>query len=115
MMLLTTPPLSPGAIAARATEHERLQVLSARLAAGVATASGGPESAIDELRQLASRLRTPGDPIVEALKVLLPLVADLGSYERRGYAVFAFTMWQGWRCGVTLRAVPEGYGIPFVR
>jgi hypothetical protein len=115
MMLLTALPVPPGAIAARATEHERLQVLGANLAAGVATASGGRQRGIDELRELASRLRTPGDPITEALKAILPLVADLGSYERRGYAVFAFTVWQGWRCGVTLRAVPEGYGIPFVR
>lgn len=115
MMLVTAPPVPPGAIAAWGTEHERLQILGAHLAAGVTTAWGAQEGGIDELRQLASRLRTPGDPIVEALKVLLPLVADLGSYERRGYAVFAFTVWQGWRCGVTLRAVPEGYGIPLVR
>jgi hypothetical protein len=67
------------------------------------------------LRHLASGLRTPGDPAVEAVKALLPLIADLGTYERRGYAVFAFLMWQGWRCSVTVRAVPEGYGIPFVR
>lgn len=115
MMLLTAPPFLPGTIAARASEPERLRVLSAHLAAGLATASGGQENGLDELRQLASRLRTPGDPITEALKALLPLVADLGTYERGGYAVFAFTVWQGWRCGVTLRAVPEGYGIPFVR
>ena len=115
MVLLTAPPVPNGAIAARATEHERLQLLGAHLAAGVAAAWGAQLGGIDELRQLASRLRTPGDPAIEALKVLLPLVADLRSYERRGYAVFAFTVWQGWRCGVILRAVPEGYGIPFVR
>jgi hypothetical protein len=68
-----------------------------------------------ELWRLVSGARTPGDPIFEATKALIPLIADLSTYERRGYAVFAFVTWQGWRCAVTLRAVPEGYGIPFVR
>jgi hypothetical protein len=68
-----------------------------------------------QLRRLAALLRMPGDPLRAAVAALGAPLADLGSYERYGYAVFAFITWQGWRCGVTLRAVPEGYGIPFVR
>ncbi len=67
------------------------------------------------ITRLVERLRTPGDPAVEALKAAVPLVSDLTSYERRGYAVFLFIHWQGVWCVLTLEAVPEGYGIPFVR
>jgi hypothetical protein len=110
MILLAAPPLPPGGTGS-IPGPERLRDLSARLAAAAPTTAG----ALDELRRLASELRTPGDPIVETMKAYLPLIADLGTYERRGYAVFAFITWQGWRCGVTVRAVPEGYGIPFVQ
>ncbi|HET7266097.1 MAG TPA: hypothetical protein VFL28_15650 [bacterium] len=85
-----------------------------RLAEAVRRGSMGPVDT-PELRQVVSGLRAPGDPIFEAAKSLAPAIADLRTYERRGYAVFAFVVWQGWRCGVVVRAVPEGYGIPFVR
>jgi len=49
------------------------------------------------------------------LKAAAPWLSDLSSYERWGYAVFLFIHWEGVRCVLTLRAVPEGYGIPFVR
>jgi len=67
-----------------------------------------------EIMRIAAALRTPGDPAVEAVKAAVPWISDLGSYERLGYAVFLFIHWQGVRCTVTLRAVPEGYGLPFV-
>lgn len=49
------------------------------------------------------------------MKGASPWIADLSTYERLGYAVFLFVHWEGVRCVVTLRAVPEGYGIPYVR
>jgi hypothetical protein len=67
------------------------------------------------IARVIENLRTPGTPDVEALKAAAPWVSDLTSYEKWGYAVFLFIHWEGIRCVVTVRAVPEGYGIPFVR
>jgi len=100
MMLITgaagTPPSAPDI--ARALE---------------ARTPGGP--AHGAIARIVERLRTPGDPVIETLKAAAPWIGDLVSYERWGYAVFLFIHWQGVRCVLTLRAVPEGYGIPFVR
>lgn len=101
MMLVAGPPGSPPA-AAQVAE-----------ALGAHIPPGRPGRA--ELARVIGALRTPGDPATEALKAAAPWIADLGSYERWGYAVFLFVHWEGLRCAVTLRAVPEGYGIPFVR
>jgi hypothetical protein len=68
-----------------------------------------------EIARIIHSLRTPGDPAQEALKAAVPWVSDLASYERWGYAVFLFVHWQGLWCTITVRAVPEGYGIPYVR
>lgn len=115
IMILVTAPVPPPSAASLFSgwdgpnggpNLERIRALE--------TALGEDPAGADELRRLASGLRTPGDPIVEAAKLFAP-IADLATYERQGYAVFAFVTWQGWRCGVTFRAVPEGYGIPFVR
>ncbi len=67
-----------------------------------------------ELLRIAAAVRIPGDPAEEALKAAVPWIGDLGTYERRGYAVFLFIRWQGFYCAVEFKAVPEGYGIPFV-
>jgi len=67
-----------------------------------------------EIMRIVAALRTPGDPAAEALKAATPLISDLATYERFGYAVFLFIHWQGIHCVVTFQAVPEGYGIPFV-
>lgn len=67
-----------------------------------------------EIARIVAALQIPGDPIREALKTALPWIGDLATYERLGYAVFLFIHWQGLHCAVTLKAVPEGYGIPFV-
>ena len=72
-------------------------------------------NAAASLAQIAARLRTPGDPANEAIKSEAPLVGDLETYERRGYAVFLFVRWAGARCAVIVESVPEGYGIPYVR
>jgi hypothetical protein len=109
------PGISNSAAPSADDANERVRQIAARLESGIAAVAAGGVEAATVLRRLASSLRTPGDPAVETVKALLPLVADLGTYERRGYAVFAFVVWQGWHCGVTLRAVPEGYGIPFVQ
>jgi hypothetical protein len=66
------------------------------------------------LARVVAALRRPGDPGAEALKAAAPWISDLFTYERLGYAVFLFIHWKGVGCGITLRAVPEGYGIPFV-
>jgi hypothetical protein len=67
-----------------------------------------------EVARIAAALRTPGDPVSETIKAAAPWISDLFTYERLGYAVFLFVHWTGTGCGVTLRTVPEGYGIPFV-
>lgn len=111
-ILLTAPPVSSGTMPFGTSDQRGgFHDLMTRMGAALQSASG----AAGALRHLASALRMPGDPVAESVKSLFPLIADLGTYERRGYAVFAFILWQGWRCGMTLRAVPEGYGVPFVR
>jgi hypothetical protein len=68
-----------------------------------------------EIGRIAAALRSPGNQAQEALKTLVPWTSDLRTYERRGYVVFLFIHWQGLRCVATLKAVPEGYAIPFVQ
>ena len=114
IMILVTAPGNAGVGPAPVSADLIAAVTGNRLAAAVRRAPRAPSDTA-ELRQLVSGARAPGDPIFEAAKSLAPEIADLGTYERRGYAVFAFIVWQGWRCGVVVRAVPEGYGIPFVR
>jgi len=67
-----------------------------------------------EIARLITELRTPGDPVAESIKAAAPWISDLATYERRGYAVFLFIRWEKLRCMVSIQAVPEGYGIPFV-
>ena len=67
-----------------------------------------------EIMRIGAALQAPGDPAAEALKAAIPAISDLATYERFGYAVFLFIHWQGTYCAVTFKAVPEGYGIPFV-
>lgn len=102
MMLVTGAGLGPplaGRVAQGLERASRLSVVPAQAA---------------EVARIAALLRTPGDPISEAIKAAAPWISDLFTYERLGYAVFLFVHWTGAGCGVTLRAVPEGYGIPFV-
>ena len=115
IMILVTAPVLPGAATSGDRALDSIRALETRFAALARTLSRGDADGAAELRRLASGLRTPGDQGAEAAKALLPQIADLGTYERRGYAVFAFITWQGWRCGLTFRSVPEGYGIPFVQ
>ena len=114
MILVTGPEIGRNVIADHAGDGGARRI-STRLKEIVRTTLREDATEAAELQQLVLGARMPGDPIFEAVKALAPLIADLGTYERRGYAVFAFITWQGWRCGVILRAVPEGYGIPFVR
>jgi hypothetical protein len=67
-----------------------------------------------EIMRIGLALQAPGNPAEEALKAAIPVISDLATYERFGYAVFLFIHWQGTYCAVTFKAVPEGYGIPFV-
>lgn len=85
----------------------------ARSLAAAARRSNTPTQAA-EIARIATALRTPGDPAAETVKSAAPWVSDLFTYERLGYAVFLFIHWTGAGCGITLRAIPEGYGIPFV-
>jgi len=101
-MVLVTSPVGGPPIAARIAEA---------LEAGPSRNPSGRAA----IARVIDRLRTPGDPAVEMLKAAAPWLSDLSSYERWGYAVFLFIHWEGVRCVLTLRAVPEGYGIPFVR
>ncbi len=89
--------------------------LIARAIAALHTLESADVDTRREIARIIQSLRTPGDPAQEALKAAAPWVSDLFSYERWGYAVFLFIHWQGLWCTVTVRAVPEGYGIPFVR
>ena len=66
------------------------------------------------MMRIGVALQTPGNSAEEALKAAIPVISDLATYERFGYAVFLFIHWQGTYCAVTFKAVPEGYGIPFV-
>ena len=102
MMLVTGPGSGPS--------------LAGRIAQGLERASRRPVAPAQaaEIARIAAALRTPGDPPAEAIKSAAPWVSDLYTYERLGYAVFLFIHWTGVSCGITLRAVPEGYGIPFV-
>jgi hypothetical protein len=68
-----------------------------------------------EIGRIAATLRSPGDPSQEVVKALVPWISDLATYERRGYVVFLFIHGQGLHCVATLKTVPEGYAIPFVR
>jgi hypothetical protein len=113
MVLVTAPGTSGNAAAIPDTG--RTHEIGTRFAETIRTALRDDSNDLAEIRRLVSGSRTPGDSIFEAAKALLPIITDLGTYERHGYAVFGFITWQGWRCGVTFRAVPEGYGIPFVR
>jgi len=116
IMILVTAPGMPGSpVPTDFPDIGRTHWIASRLEKTIRTALRGDPSGPAELWRLVSGVRTPGDPILEAAKALTPQIADLGTYERRGDAVFAFIIWQGWRCGVILRSVPEGYGIPFVR
>jgi hypothetical protein len=116
VMVLVTAPGSTGTPGRpNPRDIERTRQIATRFRDTIRTALRGAPNEPTELRRFVSGALTPGDPILEAAKALAPQIADLETYERRGYAVFAFITWQGWRCGVTFRAVPEGYGIPFVR
>jgi hypothetical protein len=99
MMLITGPPTAnPAAKVAAALEAASREVpIPGALATVIAS------------------LRTPGSADAEALKTAAPWVSDLAEYERDGYAVFLFIRWTGAWCSVSVQAVPEGYGIPFVR
>ncbi|HEV2440563.1 MAG TPA: hypothetical protein VGX97_10935 [bacterium] len=115
MLLVTAPAIPEPPGPQNSTDIARTRKIAIRLRDAIRTGLRGDPNEPAGLWRLISGARTPGDPILEAAKALAPQIADLGTYERRGYAVFAFVTWQGWRCGVTFRAVPEGYGIPFVR
>lgn len=114
MILVTAPGNEANQVRDRFDER-RTHSISTRLAATIQTALRRDAAEPAELQPLVLGMRTPGDPLLEAAKAYAPLITDLGTYERRGYAVFAFVTWEGWRCGVIFRAVPEGYGIPLVR
>lgn len=101
MMLLTGPPAA--------------DALGRRAAAVLEAAGLRAGAAADALARITASLRTPGSPAVESLKATAPWVSDLATYEREGYAVFLFVRWTGMACAVTVQAVPEGYGIPYIR
>ncbi len=105
----------PGAVMVLVTGPPGTPLEPAGLARALGAHLPSDRSARESLVRIIDGLRTPGDPDAEALKAASPWVSDLATYEREGYAVFLFIHWQGVRCAVTLRAVPEGYGIPFVR
>jgi hypothetical protein len=105
----------PGAIMMLVAGPSDLPLNAALIAGTLASHLPRDQSARAQLERVIGALRTPGDPAAEALKAASPWVADLATYEKWGYAVFLFIHWQGVGCGVTLRAVPEGYGIPYVR
>jgi hypothetical protein len=100
MMLVTGPSALPPAI---------------QIAGALAAHLPRDQQGRAELERIIGAFRTPGDPTAEALKAAAPWVSDLATYEKGGYAVFLFIHRQGLRCTVTVRAVPEGYGIPYVR
>lgn len=105
----------PGAIMMLITGAAGGLPSAARIAGALLARPPRDPSAQAAIVHVVEKLRTPGDPALEALKAAVPWVSDLASYERWGYAVFLFIRWQGVRCALTLEAVPEGYGIPFVR
>ena len=101
MMLLTGPPTA--------------DALGWRAAAVLEAGGVRAGVAADALARIIASLRTPGSPVFESLKATASWVSDLATYERDGYAVFLFVRWTGMACAVTVQAVPEGYGIPYVR
>jgi hypothetical protein len=101
MMLITGPGIGP-ALAMRIARALTLPLVLNTRPRGL------------EVMRIAAALQSPGDPAEEALKAAIPAISDLATYERFGYAVFLFIHWQGTYCAVTVKAVPEGYGIPFV-
>lgn len=106
----------PGAIMMLVTSPGGYAPLSGSIARALSVRSPGAMASRQsvELMRIAAALRTPGDPAEEALKAAVPWISDLGTYERRGYAVFLFIRWRGFSCAVDFKAIPEGYGIPFV-
>ena len=114
VMMLLTAPASPDIPQSSMSDDAIAAAIGNQLSAAVRRVASAPFDT-SELQRLVSGIRSPGEPIFEAAKLLGPRIANLTTYERNGYAVFAFILWQGWRCGVIVRAVPEGYGIPFVR
>ncbi len=106
----------PGAIMMLVTAPGSGPPLIARIAQGLGSRPRGSNTPRpdQEIAQIVAALRTPGNPAWEALVAATPWISDLATYERLGYAVFLFIHWQGIRCAVTFKAVPEGYGIPFV-
>lgn len=105
----------PGAIMMLISGGPGAPPLIARTIAALNTLDPADADTRREIARILHSLRTPGDPAQEALKAAAPWVSDLASYERWGYAVFLFIHWQGLWCTITVRAVPEGYGIPYVR
>jgi hypothetical protein len=105
----------PGAIMMLVTGPAGGPPLSERIAEALEGPLPASAPARAQISRIVDALRTPGAPVREELKTLTPWVSDLSTYERRGYAVFVFVHWQGIWCGVSVQAVPEGYGIPFVR
>ncbi len=74
----------------------------------------------EEVRRNIARSFLPGQVAYEALKSALATeIRSMAVYEKYGYAVFMFIRSRGWLpweiCRVTYEAVPEGYGIPYVR
>ena len=114
VMMLVTAPATLAHAPSSVSDDAIAAAVGGQLSAALRRAANSPFDT-SELLRLISGVRAPGEPIFEAAKSLIPRIADLATYERDGYAVFAFILWQGWRCGVIIRAVPEGYGIPFVR
>ncbi len=105
----------PGAIMMLITAPRGLPPDVGEIAKALAAYAPGSADARAALARVVESLRTPGDQAFEALKAAAPWMSDLSSYERWGYAVFMFIYWEGLRCVVSVRAIPEGYGIPFVR
>jgi hypothetical protein len=106
----------PGSIMVLVTGPGSVPSLALRIAQALARGPRASDTLLGVLQtaRIAAALRTPGDPAEEALKAALPWISDLATYERLGYAVFLFIHQQGFYCAVTFKAVPEGYGIPFV-
>jgi hypothetical protein len=130
LMFLVTSPVGyapPGLVGSSAYAGQvasRLgQALGARLQAASGQVPPDQGQAQQNLQRLAAELVTPGDPAYEALKAVSGQVNSLSAYEDYGYAVFMFIRWT-WvyvpfpvpvPCAkIDFRAVPEGYGIPFV-
>lgn len=130
LMVLVTTPVGyppPGLTSAEAYTTQYLTRLGHALRSSVATSAAqlaqGQPTARQNLQQIGSSLETPGDPAYELIKAVLGQINSLSAYEDYGYAVFMFIRWK-WvytpfpvpaPCSqVDFRAVPEGYGVPFV-